>query len=635
MCSQVRSVNSPLELSTSQMRKIVTSLGDLRGALEKMYDISLPAPCFTRGALFLTQVKKFCGGLLERNTTHIWRAPCRKLSAVDRLSVSASLFLFRKVLPSPEPSLESYMVKMSTPSPDPDPSFLDFVDREMVRMFRVGWDRHYVDSVLRFSPSCSSSYETSRKDGGCRGMSVRGEWLDRFDAVLFALSSPIPLPVSKSRLCSVDTGGKKRIISIPQSNMNLLHPLHSAIYDHLSKFPWLLRGDVKSSKLRGFSLSPGELFYSGDYESATDNLSGPVQKRILSHILNSSTVIPYGIRVMAESTLAMEIEGPLGIVRQERGQLMGNLLSFPLLCIVNFLAFKYAVPRKVPLLINGDDIVFRASKEEGDRWMSQVGRSGLTLSLGKTMVHHRFFSLNSTWFRSFRGGARLIPVIRSTALGLGMRGESDSLRGRFLSFARGFGLARREILHCLFLRLNSAMIHATNRSLTRGLGMSISYDVLVKSRMWARENFYLSMEKEHPLPPKKSHISWNVRVPGWKRTYGSMRKEDHLQQVVYNSESVDWVWCTPPTMTDALESSYRYEVKEGTFAFSSWLNERKCSIRRWSRLMGVSRTELKALFKPRKSLLFRWPKTGRRCWFFIRDVEAPRRNIKFSAQANC
>jgi hypothetical protein len=238
------------------------------------------------------------------------------------------------------------------------------------------------------------------------------------------------------------------------------------------------------------------------------------------------------MKEMALATLSMQLMAPRSrkISVQQRGQLMGNLLSFPLLCIVNYLAFKYAVPRKVPLRVNGDDIVFRGTEDEKNRWMEMVGRCGLVLSLGKTMVDARFFSLNSCWFRGFDRGCKLVPVVRSTALGLGQKGESDSLKGRFSSFAVGFGLRKSEILQRLFLRLNSGMIHATNRSVTRGLGMYVSYEVLVESRMWARESFYLSMEKERPLPPKKNDLSWQVKLPGWNRTYGSMSKEDRVNQ---------------------------------------------------------------------------------------------------------
>nr|UJQ92002.1 MAG: putative RNA-dependent RNA polymerase [Botourmiaviridae sp.] len=654
MCVQVHDRKTFSTLTMSQENRILSSLGELRGVLEQMFDIMLPTPCFTRGDRFLPEVKKFCGGLLESGHCHLWRSSISGLGLRDRFSIAGSLFLFRKVLPSPDPCLSQYMDKMSTPGDPPDPGFLAFVKREVPKIFRVGWDRSYADSVLRFSPSTSSCLESSRKEGGCRGMSARGEWLSRFDAVEFCLSSPVPRDLPPSRVCSVDTGGKKRIISVPSANMNLLRPLHVSMYNHLSRFPWLLRGDAKPSKFRDFSPVEGEVFVSGDYESATDNLNQEVQQVILASILDNCLSVPPGIQEMAMSTLRCGLTDrkQTRIVVQSRGQLMGNLLSFPLLCLVNFLAFKYAVPRNVPLRINGDDIVFRARADEANRWVKEVGRSGLTLSLGKTMLHKTVFSLNSSWFVAHKGKGVCvrIPVIRSTSMGLGVRGDFDSLQGRYRSCAVGFGRRRLDIAHCLFLRRNSGVVHASQRSLTRGLGLRVPLQVLMDSRMWAREAFYLSLESEKPVPPRITDLSWQVKLPGWFRTYGSMTKDDHIAQKEYSGEVIDLVWSTPPVVCDELGKMYRDEVKEGTFAFSTWLEERKASSRRWARLM-TARSEggvlspsclrpirglshFKECFKPSAALFYRWSHPVRKTWFFSRDVGRLCRNIKFVAAAN-
>jgi hypothetical protein len=94
---------------------------------------------------------------------------------------------------------------------------------------------------------------------------------------------------------------------------------------------------------------------------------------------------------------------------------------------------------------------------------------------------------------------------------------------------------------------------------------------------------------------------------------------------------VDVVWSTPPVVNTDLETLYREEVKEGTFAFSTWLAERKSQVGRWSRLLRVGRSELKSLFKPRKSLFYRWPRPPKRSWFFVRDGAGLRRPVKFSS----
>jgi hypothetical protein len=142
------------------------------------------------------------------------------------------------------------------------------------------------------------------------------------------------------------------------------------------------------------------------------------------------------------------------------------------------------------------------------------------------------------------------------------------------------------------------------------------------------------MAKESPLPPKKSDISWTVHVPGWFRTYGSMTKEDRAAQKEYAGESVDLVWSTPPVSDADVGKKYWLEAQEGTHSFAKWLLERKNNVRRWSRLMRVGKSELKALFKPRRSLYERMLPTVRKNWFFLRDSGCTRRTVKFVAQAN-
>lgn len=107
-------------------------------------------------------------------------------------------------------------------------------------------------------------------------------------------------------------------------------------------------------------------------------------------------------------------------VRQRNGQLMGNILSFPILCLVNLsgwllsqwrskttwgkvveewvLGDRYLLPSmlsRLPVTINGDDILFQASPEEYGVWRKCIGEFGFTLSVGKNYYSDRFFTVNS------------------------------------------------------------------------------------------------------------------------------------------------------------------------------------------------------------------------------------------------
>jgi hypothetical protein len=98
-------------------------------------------------------------------------------------------------------------------------------------------------------------------------------------------------------------------------------------------------------------------------------------------------------------------------IDQTTGQLMGSTLSFPILCTVNIVAYWRALEkylnrevelRDLPVLVNGDDILFRSDKALYDLWLKQIKDVGFELSLGKNYVHDTFFTINSELY-SYKG----------------------------------------------------------------------------------------------------------------------------------------------------------------------------------------------------------------------------------------
>jgi len=186
---------------------------------------------------------------------------------------------------------------------------------------------------------------------------------------------------------------------------------------------------------------------------------------------------------------------------QERGQLMGNFLSFPLLCLHNYLAFTFCIPRPVPLKINGDDIVFRCRRDEFQRWERRVGAAGLTLSAGKTMVNRSFFSLNSAFFEGQSSGAREVPVIRLSMFYNGDRPSGDV----FCRAVRGWTNEARRLVGALWLEGHKFAIQASGRSVA-ALGIPADNSQLHTARLAPRESFYRGTFAclgipESPLPP--------------------------------------------------------------------------------------------------------------------------------------
>ena len=201
------------------------------------------------------------------------------------------------------------------------------------------------------------------------------------------------------------------------------------------------------------------------------------------------------------------------------GQLMGSLLCFPLLCLQNYIAFRFCFGRSTPVRINGDDIVFRSSPKRVEAWREFCSRVGLVLSPGKTLVDSRFWSLNSTFFDSKPvSGPRLVPVIRSTSLWNRLEcvvGVPSALQ-RFL---RGFSGRFRDQLGGWYLRSHSPEIRASGRAL-RDLELRrplVSREMLVAGGYWQRELWYLSCvpaSLRRELPPPPLSIEWSA-PKGW------------------------------------------------------------------------------------------------------------------------
>jgi hypothetical protein len=147
--------------------------------------------------------------------------------------------------------------------------------------------------------------------------------------------------------------------------------------------PWCLRGSPTIESLSGVVEGKGA-FFSVDFENATDNLSPRVAEEILRAAFSRSTVIPSSIKEIAISSLrpfiaysdvascpmqrAAQTEWPGGQLTM--GQMMGSLLSFPLLCIQTYFFYLWTMRRSLNLrttdlreynrcLINGDDLVCR------------------------------------------------------------------------------------------------------------------------------------------------------------------------------------------------------------------------------------------------------------------------------------
>jgi hypothetical protein len=179
---------------------------------------------------------------------------------------------------------------------------------------------------------------------------------------------------------------------------------------------------------------------SGDYESATDNLNMDVTLTIAHEISKvlPKWIRPYFLRESGHHIISYPQESNIEPFLQTNGQLMGSLLSFPMLCIANAATYGYSRNKKiqeledVDCLINGDDIAFRTSQKEYQRWKKVSRSMGLIPSVGKNYIAPDWFTINSQ-FVKIQKRTRDFKVYPSEGYNLlwnwkASSGEIDTLR---------------------------------------------------------------------------------------------------------------------------------------------------------------------------------------------------------------
>jgi len=344
----------------------------------------------------------------------------------------------KKILPASCRCMERGMLddlkrKLSSPSRPLPKGYLTMVHRETLRIFRPGWDLGlYEGHVVTTSPPLSSTTECPRSRGGCLGSEIDQS------SFLQACLNDVEFDLDvRAKMIVVQSAGKPRALTKFSADTLCLKPLHKAIYDRLSKEKWLNRGDVTTEKLiaAGFSRVEGEVLTSGDYKSATDNMSIEVAETIIRALLSTSVSVPESVKRGAMKILRpnlYSLENDIDFF-PTTGQMMGSYLSFPLLCMQNRFSFLFAQKKfgvwDLPCLINGDDILFRSCPGFSQHWMDMVSRLGLEVERTKTSVSESYGTLNSTLILRKQGKYVVKQTVR-----FGMLAECDDVS----SIARTF-----------------------------------------------------------------------------------------------------------------------------------------------------------------------------------------------------
>jgi hypothetical protein len=220
--------------------------------------------------------------------------------------------------------------------------------------------------------------------------------------------------------CRIGTAkkkGKRRVVTMQTARAKrILRPVHEAAYDHLCRQPWMVRGEVTADQMESIrgDLKANELFTSGDFEASTDNLN---KDAVLAVVEVLCEALPERRSSVLRATFEhtwVEWEGR----RREvvRGSMMGNLLSFVVLCLLNKICLDRARqsaedcgPLYRRALVNGDDLFFAGTEQTYKAWLKETARIGFVINVAKTMRSARWGDLNSTTydFKSSRFVRRL------------------------------------------------------------------------------------------------------------------------------------------------------------------------------------------------------------------------------------
>lgn len=244
----------------------------------------------------------------------------------------------------------------------------------------------------------------------------------------------------------------------------------------------------------------GFLWLSGDFDAATDGFIMSCSSILLEGILHSVSHRPTKDWARWEVS-PCRVNYPWGEGLQHRGQLMGGILSFPLLCLAN-----YSLCRAVGLvddqfLINGDDLLARVTIEQYHRWKELGPSMGLYPSLGKNYLSPNFGLINSQMYLSTEE-----RVVVSGKLSLIAR-EGKPLAECY-SYAKV--LYPSTGLESLFKILNTPLLMRTPRSLrvpVRWGGLSSRFESGFNQSLAKKVYLFYLLRKT---------VNNKVRVPGTK-----------------------------------------------------------------------------------------------------------------------
>ncbi len=203
----------------------------------------------------------------------------------------------------------------------------------------------------------------------------------------------------------------------------------------LQKILWKSLKEIPCFRLIGRPLSTTDIldlkfkaqkdweWFSIDYSAATDGISWRYTSRILRFLLANQPkrVLDLALAVLGPHNLYYPSVGaPEYRGLQTNGQLMGSILSFPILCLANLGTYLVTMRNDQQgwtkkeilnhVLVNGDDMVYAAPPSLWERHIKVARDVGLEMSIGKAYHHGTYLNINSMALHSLIKEEGHLPV---------------------------------------------------------------------------------------------------------------------------------------------------------------------------------------------------------------------------------
>jgi len=194
----------------------------------------------------------------------------------------------------------------------------------------------------------------------------------------------------------------------------VLKSLQAFLWRTLSKHPVfkLIAKPVEPMDIQnavGSRLLDDEVYLSGDYSAATDNLESWVSDAIADEVSLCVGLSPDESKLFRDALTRHVFVDEKGKTHTQcNGQLMGSVVSFPVLCIANAALCRWTLEvssdkslqlKQCPLLVNGDDCGLRIKRTGVKHWKEITSSAGLEPSIGKFFSSREFLQINSVNFK--------------------------------------------------------------------------------------------------------------------------------------------------------------------------------------------------------------------------------------------